>query len=69
MRVHCNYTKYDLQDNKYETTICNAVIEYLKNLNKTKKFLIFQRKLDSLFGNTLLSDENFLGFLAKKLEL
>ena len=38
----------------------NAVIEYLKNVNKIKKFLIFHQKLNSLFGNTLFSDENLL---------
>ena len=62
----CNYIGNDSQDNQGETTICIAVIEYFKNLNKTKKFLIFRQKLNSLFGNTLLSDENFLQWLARK---
>ena len=66
---NCNYTENDSQDNQYETSICNAVIEYLKNLIKTKKFLIFHQKLNSLFGNTLLSDEHFLQQFAKKLAL
>ena len=56
----CNYTENDSQGNQHETTICNVVTEYLNNLNKTKKFLIFHQKLNSLFHNTLLSDENFL---------
>ena len=62
----CNYTENDSQDNQDETTICSVVIEYFKNLNKTKNFLIFCQKLNSLFGNTLLSDENFFQWFARK---
>ena len=62
----CSYTENDSQDNQYETTICNAVIEYWKNLNKTKKFLVFHQKLTSFFGNTFLSDENFFGSACQK---
>ena len=43
-----NCTENDSQDNQYETTICNTVIEYLKNLNKTKQFLIFHQKQNCL---------------------
>ena len=38
---NCNFAENDSHDNQYETTSCNAVIEYLKKQKKTKSSLFF----------------------------
>ena len=53
-------------DGKFESVICDALIAYLKDLNRKKLFLIFHETFNKLFDDTLLHDEQFLRWLAKK---
>ena len=57
------------KDAKYESKISDALISYLKNLNTKKKYLLFHETLSNLFGADILDDEEFLRWVAKKLQL
>ena len=57
------------KDVKYESKISDTLMSYLKNLNTKKKYLLFHGTLSNLFRADILDDEEFLCWVAKKLQL